>query len=117
MGIGDSGTTGSYACINANVVDVKPDGIHSIKVALVNGAYVHSTHIGCLPHQNLPLHTRLVHLFPKLNKVLLSLGQFCDAGMKIIFTKKKLIAVVDDESNDVMLEGPDQNLTACGTSI
>ena len=105
IGIGDSGTTGSYACLNAKVVDVKPAGNLSVKVSLANGTHVHSTHIGYLPQQHLPLQARLVHLFPNLNKVLLSLGQFCDAGMKIILTKKKLLAVMDDESNDVMLEG------------
>ena len=105
MGIGDSGTTGSHACLNAKVVDIKPAGNLSIKVSLANGTHVHSTHIGYLPQQHLPLQARLVHLFPNLNKVLLSLGQFCDAGMKIILTKKKLLAVMDDESNDVILEG------------
>ena len=110
MGIGDSCATGSYACLNAKVVDVKPAGNHRIKVALSNGAYIHSTHVGHLPHQHLPIHARLVYLCPKLNKVLLYLGQFCDANMKIILTKKKLLAVVDNESNDVMLEG------TCSTS-
>ena len=91
MGIGDSGTTGSCACFNAKVVDVKPAGNLSIKVSLANGTHVHSTHIGYLPQQHLPLQARLVHLFPKLNKVLLSLSQFCDADMKIILTKRNYL--------------------------
>ena len=105
MGIGDSGTAGFYACLNSKVVDVKPSGIHSIKVALANGSYVHSAHVGYLPNQNLPLQAILVHLFPNLNKVILYLGQLCDAVMKIILTKTQLIAVMDGESDKVMLEG------------
>ena len=48
--------------------------------------------------------TRVVHLFSKLNKLLLSHGQFFDAGMKSILTKDKLIAAMDDISNQIMLE-------------
>ena len=77
MGIGESGTAGSHACLNSNFVDVEPYGIHVIKVALSNGTCVHSAHIRYLPNQNLYLQATLVHLFTTLNKVLLSLGQFC----------------------------------------
>ena len=104
IGIGDYGTTGSCACLNSNVVDVKPTGIRSIKVTLANGACVYSACTGYLPNQNLTLQSILVHLLPKLNKVLLSLCQFCDAGMKIILTKTKLIAAMDDAFSAVMLE-------------
>ena len=91
--------------MTAKLVNIRPVGNNSVSVSLPNGATIHSTHVGLLPNNKLPPSARLVHMFPGLNKVLLSLGQFCDAGMKIIITEDKLLAVVDDDSQEVILQG------------
>ena len=91
--------------MTAKLVNIRPVGNNSVSVSLPNGATIHSTHVGLLPNNKLPPSARLVHMFPGLNKVLLSLGQFCDAGMKIILTEDKLVAVMDDDSQEVMFQG------------
>ena len=53
----------------------------------------------------LPRHMQLVHLFPGSKKVLLLLGQFCDAGMRIILTKYDLLEVMGDKSQEVVIQG------------
>ena len=91
--------------MNSKLFNLKPDGCNSTSVFLPNGAIIHSTHIGLLPNTKLPHPAGLVHTFIGLNKVLLSLGQCCDTDMKIVLTKQKLIVVVEDESQEVMLQG------------
>ena len=83
MGIGDLGTDGSCSCLNSNVTMFKHDGDNSIKVAINNGTSTNSAHTGYLSNQNKSFEARLVHLFPKFNKALLSLGQFCNDGIQI----------------------------------
>ena len=84
--------------MSAKLVNIQPVGNNSVSVSLSNGATIHSTHIGLLPSTKLPPSASLVYTFPGLNKVILSLGQFCDAGMKIILTEDKLVVVMCDDS-------------------
>ena len=76
-----------------------------VSILVPNGKTIHSTHIGLLPNNKLLPSTRLVHMFLGFNKILLSLGQFCDAGMKIILTHDILVAVMDNNSQKVVLQG------------
>ena len=84
---------------------MKPVGSNSVSIALPNSTIIHSVHVVLLPNKRFPHHASVVHLFTGLNKVLLSLGQFCDADMIIILTNYKLLEVMDKESQEVMLQG------------
>ena len=74
------------------ITNIHPVGNQSVQVTLPDGTSIHSTHIGLLPNQDLPYKARIVHLFPELKKILISLGQLCDSGMKVILTKEKNIS-------------------------
>jgi hypothetical protein len=62
-----------------------------LTVRLPNGQTIQSTHTALLDIPALPKAARLCHIFPDLkNKVLLSIGQFCDSGFTATFTKSTL---------------------------
>ena len=103
-GIADSGCTGHYACLNTKYTNVQPAGSKSIKVTLPNNTTISSTHIGMLPHDNLPEKARIVHLFPDLKKCLISLGQLCDAGMTITLISESIVTS-DNKSKEKILTG------------
>ena len=105
VGIGNSGATGSYVCMTVKLVNIQLVRNNSVSILLPSGVTIHSTHIGLLPNNKLPPSTFLVHIFPGLNKVLLSLGQFYNIGMKIIPIDHKLVAVIDNDSQEVILQG------------
>ena len=92
-------------CMSTNLVTANPAGSNSTGVVFPNGTTIHSTHIGLLPNARLPHSVPLVHLFVGLNKVLLSLGQFCDADVNITLTKCKFLAVKCEDSQKNMLQG------------
>ena len=54
--------------------------------------------------KKLPDKARIVYLFPDLKKCLMSLGQLCDAGMKITITSDHII-LLDRKSNKQVLQG------------
>ena len=87
-----------------NLVSAHLDRSNSIGVQFPNVTIIYSTHAGMLPNTKLPRYSRTLHLFPGLHKVLLSSGQLCDACMRIILTKHKLLEVMDDKSQEIMLQ-------------
>ena len=103
VGVGYSSVTCACAHINAKLVNAKSSRCNSISVTLTNGTINHSEHIVLLPNTRLPRPERLVHLFVCLNKILLSLGHFCDAGIIIILTKHNPLVVMDEEFKEFML--------------
>ena len=105
MVIEDSGTTGSCAFVNDNVVGIKSTGNNSVKVSHPNGTSADSTCTGFLPIKNAHNKARSIHLFLKLNKAFLSLGQFCATSMKILLMNDTLLSVMGNSSNKLMQEG------------
>ena len=66
-------------------------------VTLPNGDTIRSTHTALLDIPSMPEAARLCHIFPDLkNKVLLSIGQFCDIGFTATFTKTALQIYLGD---------------------
>lgn len=104
--IADSGALGHYACVNSPCVSTRQAQPNErITVTLPNDMAVTSTQVGQLPNEQLPLSACAVRIFPDFkNKMLMSLGQFCDAGMKMILTKTSMSAITDDE-RQTMLQG------------
>ena len=64
-----------------------------------------STHTALLPNTQLPKAARVVHLFPKMKRFLVSLGQFCDSGMTIYLTKTAITIYKSDTDRTVTLRG------------
>lgn len=52
-----------------------------MSVTQSDGSSIQSTHTGLLPQKDLSKTARIVHLFPKSKRFLVSLGKLCDAGI------------------------------------
>ena len=82
----DTGSSGNYFAVHANLDNVKPNP-QPIQVRLPDHNHMYSTHTGELPIPALPDSARLCHLFPALGNIsLVSIGQLCDAGCTANFT-------------------------------
>ena len=80
----------------------------ALQVTMPNGDKIRSTHSALLKWEHFPINARKCHIFPGLkNRILLSIGQFCDAGMTATFTATKLLIY---KNNEILLEG-DRNHT------
>ena len=101
--IAESDCSGHYAWLQADCKNIIPAGNNSISVTLPNGHTIQSTHIGLLPFTNLPHKARIVYLFPALKKILISLGQLCEAVMVIKLTNAKIF-VFDKTTQELVLD-------------
>ena len=63
-----------------------------------------SSKVGTLDLPNLPLQSRICHLFDNINGALLSIGVFCDHGMIAYFDDSK-IEIRNKQTNDIVLSG------------
>jgi hypothetical protein len=92
----DSGATGHFFKILSNLLGLKPTP-NSIAVSLPDGSLIRSTHTGTLPVPGLPLSACCAHVFPSLQShSLLSIGQLCDHGCKVVFTHNDVTITRDD---------------------
>ena len=73
-------------------------------VRLPNNEFISSTQQGLLPLSSKLSHrAKTAKILPKLNSAsLISMGQLCDDGCKVVLTKDHLIAVKEDE---IILQG------------
>lgn len=62
-------------------------------MAQANDSIITSSHIGDLNYSPLPPAACKAHLFPALNKSLISVKQFCDHGCTVFFTKPKAYVI------------------------
>ena len=73
-------------------------------VKLPNRNIINSKHIGLLLYQALSYKAKIVHLFSKLDKVLILLGQLCNSRIEIILTKQT-IRVLNEDIKEIVIEG------------
>ena len=66
-------------CIEVEKID---DGL---KISQPDGTYLQATHRGLLPCANIPREARIAHIFPTLQRPLVSIAQFCDHGFNVTF--------------------------------
>ena len=101
--ITDSGCTSHYMCEAYHCDNIAPTGQNALTVTVPNGQSIKSSHTATLKWDHLPIKARKCHIFPHLkNKILLSIGQFCDAGMTATFTEEILYIYKD---NYIVLQG------------
>ena len=90
--IADSDTTGNYLPSTTTVTQ-RTTAKHPISVEVINGTVIKSTETGLLKNTALPLSARNAHLFPDLNKALLSIGLFSDNGCDVLFNDTNVIVI------------------------
>ena len=96
--VADTGTTYNYLTLDSPCDNKKP-AVIAIPIRIPNGEIITSTHTTLLPKTDLPIEARKAHIFPGLNKALLSIGTFCDHGCQ---------AVLDDEAVLILNKGNDK---------
>ena len=74
LAVADTGTTEHYLDLDSPC-DNKKQAIHTLPIQIPNGEIIASTHTALLSCQDLQIQARQAHLFPGLNKALLSIGK------------------------------------------
>ena len=94
--IADSGSSGNFATFDLPVLNKRPTSTQPITIQLPNGDQVFSTHEAELDLPMLLPDARHMHLVPGLhNCLLLSIGQLCDAGYDVHFTRTHMHVLID----------------------
>ena len=109
--VADTGTTGHYLTLDSPC-DNKQQYVHPLPIQIPNGGIITSTHTSILSHQDLLLQAQKSHIFPGINKALLSIGKFCDHGCEAIFNDKS-VRILNKWSGKVVMKGtrdPRKNL-------
>ena len=101
--VADTGTMGHYLTLNLPC-DNKQQDFHPLPIQMTNREIITSMHIALLSHQDLPLQARKAHLFPGLNKALLSIGTLCDHGCEATFNDKS-VRILNKKSGKVIMKG------------
>ena len=103
LAVSDTGTTGNYLTLYSPCEN-KQLAINPIPICMSNGQIITSTHTDLLYKQDLPIAARKSHLFPGLNKALMSIGIFCDHGCQATFYDKTVL-ILNKGSGKLMMKG------------
>ena len=74
--VAETGTTGHYLTLDS-LCNNKQQAVHPLPIQMSNGEIIMSTHTALLSRQYLPIQARKAHIFPGINKALLSILPFC----------------------------------------
>ena len=77
---------------------------------MTNGEIFRATHTALLFKKDLPIEARKSHLFPGLNKALMSIRTFCDHGCHAIFNDKTA-RMINKGSGKLMMRGKQDPLS------
>ena len=69
-----------------------------------NGEIITSSHIALLPPHNLPDKAREAHVFPGLQKLLISIGTLCDNNCIAVFDEKR-VTIYDKTTRQIVMHG------------
>lgn len=84
-GMLDSGTTGHFIAVNANVTNIRPTN-NPLNIIILDGNSMKSTHECIINWPSLPAAARTAHIIPQLKQQsLLSVVKLCDAGCTVAF--------------------------------
>ena len=101
--VADSGTTGHYITTKTPCVD-KRIANNPIPIKMPNGEIITSTHIALLPQHNLPDNARKAHIFPGLQKPLISIGTVCDNNCIAVFYAER-VTIYDQTTRNTIMQG------------
>ena len=90
--------------------------ISSLPIRMQNGEIITSTHTDLLSKKDPPIAAQKTHIFPGLNKTLLSIGTFFDHECQAIFDYKKVL-ILNKGSGKVMMKGKNIHAQTYACSI
>ena len=71
-------------------------------IEMPNGEIITSTHISLLPQHKLPDNARKAHIFPGLQKPLISIGTLCDNNCIAVFDAERVTIYEQTTRNIIM---------------
>ena len=84
LSVADTGTTGHYLTLDLPCNN-KQQYVRPLPIQMPNGEIITSTHTALLSRQYLTIQACKGHIFPGLNRALLSIGKLCDHGCEATF--------------------------------
>ena len=111
LAVADTGTTGHYLTLNSPW-DNKQQVVNLLLILIPSGEIITWTHTSLLSHQDLPIQARKAHIFPGINKALLSIGTLCNHVCESTFNDK-CVRILNKWSGKVIMKGtrdPRKNL-------
>ena len=69
-----------------------------------NGEIITSSHIAQLPQHNLPYKARKAHIFPGLQRPLISIGTLCDNNCIAVFDEKR-VTIYEKTTRQIVMQG------------
>ena len=101
--VADSGTTGNYIKPSTPCTD-KQTAKNPIPIKMPNVEIITSTHVALLPQHNLPEKACKAHIFPGLQKPLISIGTLCDNNCIAVFNEKR-VTIYDKTTGQIVMQG------------
>ena len=86
----EMGTTNHYLTLNLPRHNTQFSVI-PLPIRMMNKEIITSTHMALLSKMDLLIEASKAHVFPGLNKALVSIGTFCDYGCHAVFDDKTVI--------------------------
>ena len=90
IAVADKGTTGHDLTLYLPFYN-KQQAVHLLPVQMPDGEIITSTHSAIFSHQDLLIQARKTHLFPGLNKALMSIGTLWDHGCEATLNDKSVL--------------------------
>ena len=101
--VADYGTTGHYITPTTPCTN-KQTATQPIPIKIPNGEVVISSHIALIPQHNLTDKARQAHIFPGLQKPLISIGTLCDNNCIAVFEEKSF-TIYDKSTRQIVMQG------------
>ena len=101
--VADSGTTGHYITPTTPCTN-KQTATQTITTKITNGQIIKLSHIALLPQHNLPDKARQAHIFPGLQKPLISIGTLCDNNCIPVFDEKR-VTIYKKSKRQIFMQG------------
>ena len=98
-----SGTTGHYITSTKPCTDIQVAN-NLIPIKMPNEEIITSTHIALLPQNNLPDKAHKAHIFPGLQKPLISIGTLSDNNCIAVFDEKR-VTIYDQTTRQIVMKG------------
>ena len=99
----DTVTTGHYLTLYSPC-DNKKISVIPLPILIPNGKIITSTHTALLSKPDLTIEEQKAHIFPGLNKALLSIGNFCNHRYQVVFNDKEVL-ILKKMNGKMMIKG------------
>ena len=103
LSVADTGMTRHYLTLDSPC-DNKQQAVHPLSIQMPNGEIITSMHTSLISHQDLPIQSQTTHLFPGINKAILSIGTLCDHGCEVTFNENS-VRILNKWIGKVIMKG------------